>query len=523
MAEAEAQDQANEQNADQFTRLGFVLAAIGSAIGLGNIWRFPYIAYSNGGGAFLIPYIFALLTAGIPLLIMETVIGHRFRGVTPLAFARAGRKKTEWIAWWQIAVSFIVSTYYAVILAWALSYAYFSFGLQWGKDTEGFLLTDFLQVTPNPAESGGLAIGSVVLGILVPLAIVWAATLGILFRGVRKGLELANRVMIPVLMVMFFAIIVRALTLPGATTGLNELFQPDFSRITDSTVWIAAYSQIFFSLSVGWGIMSTLGSYVPRRMDLNNNAAIAAFSNCSFELLAGIAVFACLGFLATQQGVGVNQVADQGPILAFVIFPQIINTFPGFNSVLGVLFFGSLIVAGVSSLISIVETYVAGMSSKFGWSRRRSVALCGGFGALISLLFTTQGGLYLLDVTDYYSNNFGLVGAGLVEAIAFAWVLRRLEDLRAHSNPISDFSVGALWKIAISVITPIVLGYMLFDLFRTTLEEGYEGYPTSLLNLGWVAVAGAIVVGFLFMAKSWGKVDLRVPADGQTTSQEARA
>ncbi|CAN5116843.1 hypothetical protein BH20ACT9_BH20ACT9_10690 [soil metagenome] len=381
--------EAQERSPDQFNRVGFILAAVGSAVGLGNIWRFPYIAYSNGGGAFFIPYVFALITAGLPLLIMETVIGHRFRGAAPLAFARASRK-SEWISWWQVAISFILSVYYCVIIAWALAYAVFAVGLQWGDNTEAFLLGKFLQATVDPGT-----LGSPVPSVLVPLLVVWALTLGILFAGIKRGLELANRIFIPTLMVIFLAIVVRGVTLPGASEGLNALFTPDFSGLSDPNVWVQAYAQIFFSLSVGFGIMATFGSYLPRDTDLNNSAAIAAFSNCSFEVLAGIGVFSCLGFLATQQGVGVNQVAEEGTTLAFVVFPQIINTFPGLNSFLGVLFFLSLVVAGLSSHISIVETYVAGIQAKAGWTRRRSVATCGGFAAVISLLFTTQGGAVL--------------------------------------------------------------------------------------------------------------------------------
>ncbi|KFM84228.1 hypothetical protein CHCC5022_2986 [Bacillus paralicheniformis] len=161
------------------TRAGFILAAVGSAIGLGNIWRFPAVAYENGGGAFFLPYLFALLTAGIPLLIMEFTIGHKYRGSAPLSYARMGKGK-EWIGWWQVAISFVISTYYAVIVAWAISYTVFSFNLGWGEDTENFLMTEYL----NRVDIGGGAIGQFggfVPGVLIPLAIVWIVSLGILF------------------------------------------------------------------------------------------------------------------------------------------------------------------------------------------------------------------------------------------------------------------------------------------------------------------------------------------------------
>ncbi|MCY8582788.1 sodium-dependent transporter, partial [Bacillus haynesii] len=292
------------------TRAGFILAAVGSAIGLGNIWRFPAVAYENGGGAFFLPYLFALLTAGIPLLIMEFTIGHKYRGSAPLSYARMGKGK-EWIGWWQVAISFVISTYYAVIVAWAISYTVFSFNLGWGKNTENFLMNEYL----NRIDIGGGAIGQFggfVPGVLIPLAIVWIVSLGILFAGVKKGIEIANRIFIPLLVVLFLIIVIYSITLDGAAQGLNAFFTPDWSQITNGKVWVAAYGQIFFSLSIAFAIMITYSSYLPKKSDITNNAFITGFGNSSFELLAGIGVFSALGFMAAQQGVPVKEVVSSG-------------------------------------------------------------------------------------------------------------------------------------------------------------------------------------------------------------------
>ncbi|MGR9048952.1 sodium-dependent transporter [Halobacillus faecis] len=494
-----------ENRAQWGTRAGFILAAVGSAIGLGNIWRFPAVAYENGGGAFFIPYLFALLTAGIPLLVMEFTIGHKFRGSAPLSFFRMNRK-TEWLGWWAVLVSFVISTYYAVIIAWAISYSIFAFNLSWGDDTEGFLFSDYLQLSVDPGQTGSL-----VPGVLIPLLIVWLITLGVLFKGVKKGIEAANKIFIPTLIVLFMIIVIRAITLPGAAEGLQTFFAPDFSAITDSSVWVAAYGQIFFSLSIAFAIMITYSSYLPKKSDLTNNAFIAGFGNSSFELLAGIGVFGALGFMASQSGVPVNEVVSGGVGLAFVVFPQIINEFPALNGLFGFLFFASLVLAGLSSLISISETYVAALSEKFGISRKAAVGLGGGLAAVISLLFATQGGLYLLDAADYFINQFGVAFVGLVEVLVIAWFLRNLNDFQAHANGISDIHLGGWWKICLGVITPIVLGFMMFDLFKTNLlqqfdtETGnYAGYTDGFILFGgWFVAAFAIVSGFLMTLKRW--------------------
>lgn len=489
------------------TRAGFILAAVGSAIGLGNIWRFPAVAYENGGGAFLIPYLFALLTAGIPILIMEFTIGHKYRGSAPLSFRRMN-KKTEAIGWWAVLVAFVISTYYSVIIAWAMSYSVFSFNLNWGEDTYGFLMGEYLKRTVDPGE-----IGSMVPGVFIPLLLVWVVTLGILFKGVKKGIEIANRIFIPALIVLFLIIVIRAITLPGALDGLEAFFTPDFSRIMDEDVWVAAYGQIFFSLSIAFAIMITYSSYLPKKSDITNNAFITGFGNSSFEILAGIGVFGILGFMAAQQGVGVDEVVTAGIGLAFVVFPEIINQFPGLNSLFGFLFFASLVLAGLSSLISITETYVAGLVDKFKISRTKAVAFGGGLAALISLLFATQGGLYFLDAADYFINQFGVALIGLVEVVLIAWILRQLKGIKEHANEISDIKLGSWWTISLSVITPFVLGVMMVRLLKQNLLRefdnptgNYEGYSNAfILWGGWAVAIGALVIGIILAITKWKK------------------
>src|SRR5699024_3354409 len=493
-----------EERSQWGTRAGFVLAAIGSAVGLGNIWRFPAEAYGNGGGAFFIPYLIALLTAGIPILIMEFTMGHKYRGSAPLTYRRMN-KRVEGVGWWAVLVAFVISTYYSVIVAWSISYAIFSVNLSWGDDTEAFFAGDYLEAA-DPGVFGGL-----VPGVLIPLIIVWLIVLGILFRGVKRGIEIANRIMIPTLTVVFLIIVIRAVTLEGAISGLNAFFEPDFSAIGDSSVWVAAYGQIFFSMSIAFAIMITYSSYLPKKSDITNNAFITGFSNSSFELLAGIGVFSVIGFMAQQQGLPIDEVVEGGVGLAFMVFPAIINEFPAFGELFGVLFFLSLVLAGLTSLISITETYVAGLQDKFNISRGQAVLFGGGVAGLVSLIYATRGGLNFLDTVDYFINQFGVAALGLVEVIIVAWVLRKLGVFKEHANEISDIRLGSWWTISLAVITPLVLGYMMFDLLRQNLTKAfdtetgnYEGYPDFFINsVGWPVAIGAIVVGILIALIKW--------------------
>lgn len=482
------------------TRSGFILAAVGSAVGLGNIWRFPAVAYENGGGAFFLPYLFALLTAGIPLLILEFTMGHKYRGSAPLTLSRI-TKNAEWVGWWQILVSFVIASYYAVIIAWALSYAVFSFNQSWGDKPSEFFASNYAEFgLTAPGSFGGI-----VPGVFIPLIIVWVGVFAILMRG-AKGIEKANKIFIPALVIMFLIIVLRAVTLPGALDGLNAFFQPDWSKIWSGSVWVAAYGQIFFSLSIAFGIMVAYSSYLPKNSDINNNAFITGFFNSGFELLAGIGIFAALGFMAAQQGVAVSEAAQgaAGVGLVFWVFPQIINEFPALNGIFGFIFFVSIVFAGFSSMISITEAYVSAFMDKFNVTRKKALTVGGGLSALISIMYATQGGLFFLDVIDHFVNQYGIAFAGLVEIIFVAWVAKQLKGLQEYANGVSDLRTGAWWRICLGIITPIVLGYMMvMSLIEDATAPYYEKYPGEFILVGVTVAVAAIILGFVFSAKKW--------------------
>lgn len=479
-------------------RSAFIFAAIGSAVGLGNIWRFPYVAYEGGGGAFIVPYLVALLTAGIPLLFLLYAIGHKYRGSAPLSFRRLHRG-TEVIGWWQVGISFVIAVYYAVVIAWAIRYAGFSVNQSWGDDPEGFFGGDFLQ------QSGEFTIGvTPVLAVFIPLLIVWIFTLVVLRAGIQKGVARLSQVFIPVLVVLFVALVIQALRQPGAMDGLNALFTPNWSALLDPQVWVLAYGQIFFSLSIAFGIMVTYAAHLKRKTNLTGSGLVVAFANSGFEMLAGIGVFATLGFMAQASGVQIADVVAEGVGLAFVAFPAIISTMPG-GAVIGVLFFVSIVLAGLTSLVSIVEVVLDAVEDKFGLGRTGSVLGVGGLMAVISLvLFPTTTGLNLLDVVDRFANAFGIVGAGLTITITLAWGLRRLRSMREHLNSVSSFKMGWIWTILLTFVTPIVLGFMFISELITTVQDGYGEMPRWYVEMfGWGMSVGIFVIAVVLSNVKW--------------------
>ena len=492
------QTEQGEQRDQWGGKLGFILAAIGSAIGLGNIWRYPYVVYENGGGAFLLPYFIALFTAGIPILILEWSLGNRYRGAGPRAYWNLSRR-FEWVGWWQAAGSFIIITYYMVILGWVLAYTYYSFGTQWGSDTEGFFTGDYLGVSDSFWSVGGLQ-----LKVLIPVVIMWAVVYYLLVRGVSRGIELASRVLIPTLAVMILIVVIRGVTLPGAGDGLNVLLTPDFGALLQPGVWIAAYGQVFFSLSIAFSIMITYASYLPRDSDLTNSGFIMGLANSGFEFLAALGVFGVLGFLAVQQSTEVTEVATSGVGLAFIAFPQIINELPGLQSFFGFLFFGALLFAGITSAVSILEACIAAVREKFNLTRIVAVNAVCALAALASLLYVTKGGLYYLDTIDHFISSYGLALSGMVQVILIAWVFRQVGSLQNFINEDSFIPASGWWSLSIKVLAPVALIFVVGFSIYTDLTEAYEGYPVSgLIILGGGVSLGIILVGFVFQAIKW--------------------
>ncbi|MGO1591526.1 MAG: sodium-dependent transporter [Ancrocorticia sp.] len=482
-------------------RNAFIFAAIGSAVGLGNIWRFPYVAYSNGGGSFILPYIIALVTAGIPLLFLDYAIGHRYRGSAPLSFRRLHRR-TEPLGWIQVMICFVIGVYYALILAWAIRYFFFSFTKEWGDDPAGFFAESFTKSVPAEEASFSL---DFVPGIAIPLLLVWVGVIVVLALGVQKGIAGSSAVFMPLLVVMFVVLVIVALTLPGASAGLDALFTPDWGALTNPTVWVAAYGQIFFSLSVAFGIMLTYSSYLKKDEDLTAPGLLVGFSNSSFEILAGIGVFAALGFMAGTTGQAIDEVAGGGIGLAFIAFPAIINQAP-LGALIGVLFFGSLVFAGFISMISIIEVIVAAVQDKLGMGRVPAVMAVGVPMAVVSLLlFPTTTGMNLLDITDAFINNFGIVGVALLATVTLTAAFGALPTLRNHLNRSSSFKVGRIWQLFVGGVAPIILGFTLINEVQRTFAEGYGGMPDWFVNVfGWGMIVLVVLMALVLTAIPWG-------------------
>jgi len=475
------------------TRTVFILAAIGSAVGLGNIWRFPFLAHKYGGGSFLLPYLIALFVTGIPLLILEFGLGQRVQKGAVDSFA-AIKRKFSGLGWWALFSSFIVISYYAVVMSWSIIYLFTSFGVQWGSDPESYFYDNVLQLTESIDVLGGI-VPAVVIGLLVSWIIIYFCV----WKGV-KSVSKVVMITVPLPIILLIALMIRAITLPGALSGIVIYLKPDFSAILDPALWIAAFSQVFFSLSLAFGIMIAYASYNNKNQDIVSDAYTVGIADGVIAILSGFVVFGTLGFMAQQQGVVFENVVASGPGLAFIAFPKALSLMP-FASLFSVLFFLTLITLAIDSAFSLVEAITTVIRDKIKNAKREVVAfiVCL-LGFLGGIIYTMGSGLYFLDIIDHFVTSYNLIIIGILECIAVGWIFGA-DKLRKYINSTSKKKIGIWWNFSIKYLIPLLLFTVLLLQIKTEFAENYGGYPDWAIILGWMVVLGTFVIAFLIPQK----------------------
>jgi NSS family neurotransmitter:Na+ symporter len=514
-----------EQRESWGTRGGFILAAIGSAVGLGNLWGFPYKLYSYGGGAFLIPYIVALFLVGIPIMILEFSIGHYTQRAAPDAFKR-GHKRFEMVGWWGIILAFVIITYYPVILAYCFSFLWYSIvgifnggdlpwaghGIEGVENAKNFFNQTYLGKIDGPN------LGAVRWNIVWPLLITWAAMYFCIFRGVR----LVGKIVwltVPLPWLMLLILTIRGLTLEGSMQGLVYYLDPVWSELAKPVTWRYAFGQVFFSLSLAYGVMITYASFLHRKSDLNNNAGIISIADFATSFVAGLAVFATLGGMAfvtqqTDNPVAVEQVADKGASLAFVAFPYALAQLPH-SAWFSFVFFFALVTLGVDSAFSMTESILASIVDKTGWRRSIVLPVMSVVGFSFGLLFITEGGFNWLDTLDGFVNGtWGIAFMGLLECVVLGW-LWRIDTLRQHANSRSDWKLGKWWNYLIRLVIPVVLGTLFFwQLFDDVAGQGFLRTPQGdwiLPNCVGLGILALVPVVAIILSVTGGRRDIQEP------------
>ncbi|QSF46295.1 sodium-dependent transporter [Paenibacillus tianjinensis] len=384
---------------ERFSSSGFIFAAIGSSVGLGNMWKFPYITGENGGAAFFLLFIVCLVLVGLPVLLAELAIGRSGRGSAATSFTRAGGGK-GWKAAGilQVLAPFLILSFYIIVAGWTLNYALISFNGQLFNNSD------------YAGEFGSFISG---YAPIVWQGVAMLITAGVVILGVSGGIEKFNKVLIPGLVVLLIVLMIRAVTLPGASEGVSFFLKPDFSVLTAESA-LVALGHAFFSLSLGMGILLTYGSYVDKRQSLGTAAFAIGGGDLLYALIAGLIIF------PTTFSFGIAP--DQGPSLIFIALPAAFSAMP-FGGFFGGLFFILLAIAALTSAVSLLEVPVSFAMERWNWSRQRSVWILSlvcfllGIPSALSLgMFPelTFGGKALFDWMDFITSNIMLPLGGLL-------------------------------------------------------------------------------------------------------------
>lgn len=441
---------------------GFIMAAAGSAVGLGNIWRFPYITGQNGGGAFVFVYLLCVFLIGLPLLMNEVALG-RYTRKNPIGAMRAASNNKFWLlpGIMSIVICFMVLTYYSVIAGW----------------TVGYIITEIVNIPVNFAEFIQTPL------YIIPLtAIFMALTVFVILGGVSGGIERASRLLMPLLFLLVLIISIRVLFLPGAMEGVKYYLTPDFSKINGKVV-LSALGQAFFSLSVGWGLMVTYGSYLSRRDNIVISGVWIAGMDTAVALLGGLMIFPAVFAFGMSP--------SAGPSLVFEVLPTIFDKIP-LGNIIGALFFLLLMVAALTSSISMLEVPVAYLIDEKKFSRKKAAWLVGGAAMILaipSIMSAIDGSIFKtmsiqffkikltgwFDMMDWFFGTFAVTMLCFLLSLFSGWFFKTdklVEELNYGSVSFNEKAAwlfglkpAHLWVFLLKYVCPIIIGMVLLDLF----------------------------------------------------------
>ncbi|XP_033121702.1 sodium- and chloride-dependent GABA transporter 3-like [Anneissia japonica] len=491
--------------------LDFVLSCIGFAVGFGNIWRFPYLCYKNGGGAFFIPYILFMVFAGIPLFLLEVTIGQfmsyggiRVWNICPI-FKGIGLATT--------VIDFWLNQYYIVIIAWALFYFFSSFTteLPWShcrnkwntfnctefksgyvdqlsnytaNETRGyetvspvdeFWEREVLQITHGLSEMGGLR-----WNLVGTLLIAWVLNYFCIWKGVRSsGKVVYFTATFPYVIITI--LLIRSVLLEGAADGLIYYLKPDITRLRDAQVWVDAGTQVFFSYAIGIGSLTALGSYNKFNNNCYRDTMIVAFVNSFTSFYCGLLIFSVLGHMSVEEGLPISNVATTGPGLIFIAYPKAVSLMP-FAPMWSCLFFFMLLLVGMDSQFVTVEGFVTAIADFFprylrrGYKREIFVLIVCASSFLFGLSMVTRGGMYVFQIYDYFSaSGMVLLCMAFFECVAIGWIYGG-ERLYANMETMIGYRPLGIFKWCWIVFTPVIsLAIWIFSVANWTPLK-YENY-----------------------------------------------
>lgn len=462
---------------------GFIWSMMGSAIGFANILSFSAQCYKNGGGAFLIPFTLAVLFLGLPMLLLEGAIGHRLHLPIVSAYNAVARHPGKFFGWLSIVAVVTIGGFYTVLTGYSVAYAYFFGANKIPTDTEAFW-DNFLRNTDSLTVWGGISWPVLICTMLVAI-FSWV----VMVRNIRSGVERTCSIFLPILLVLilFFGIIV--CFLPGASIGFVNYLKPDFSKLLSGTLWRDVFGQVFFSFSLGLGIVTGYSRHTKEKTSIPRAMVYVAFGDFLVSMIAGFAVFGCIGYLSHTTGVPFNEIvkSDSTFEIGFVIFPKILQTLGSFVGPLtGVVFFFCVFIAGVTGLFSIIESITGNIEIEFGRRRKVAATIASVAVAALALPFCFGNGQSIMGALVPMVLGDNMLIGGLAEVVVFIYLSKVIRNDRMWFHK----ERRTIAFRVLQFIVPTILLIILISAITAEIETGFS-IPEAV-RWSWFVVACGI-------------------------------
>lgn len=466
---------------------GYIWAMIGSAVGFANILSFSARCYYNGGGAFLIPLFVAVIVLGLPLLILEGIIGQQLQLPLVPAYGKIAGNTGKFFGWLTILGVTTIGSYYCVINAWTIAYIVYACMDMIPNETATFFNKTFLQ------DSGSLTtVGAISFPILFFTMLISIFTWFVTVRNIRSGIEKFCSFFLPLLFILLIGFAIFVSFLPGAFDGFKFYLIPDFSKLSEPKIWLSAFGHVFFSFSVALGIIVGFSRYTDKNVNIARSMLLVACADILTSLIAGLVIFGGIGYMAHTTQVPFENVVTSSLFgLGFVVFPQVFLLFPHtLKIIFGTLFFFSLFIAGITGMFSIVEAVAGNFEVEFSLSRHRAVTISSLIIFCMALMYSAGNGAYIIDALDGMVAGFNVIVAGLLQIIVFMYLSEQITDNKVwFSAP----DTRAFRYYALKFIAPVLLCLVLGS---SLVAEFYTEFNAAKI-IRWSWLLGASIIAYI--------------------------